>query len=266
MATSDKAKPSSSPTRSTKTDGGKAPSKTGRAIGRPPGKRSIGKEVLIEKTVELLRRLPPEKLSLTAAAQNSGVHLTLFKYYFQDRTRLLVDVARHLSVEIGVRVKAVEHAFVPAQERLRIRIDAMVDFYFLNPFYHRLMLEILADEKDALAGELINVWMTRTLGIYREIIDAGVTEGSLRPLDERYTFLALMGLCEQFHNGLRLFDKAHVPAAGSAEEAAAEYKAFLYDLIFNGLAARHASTQRGPVDAAPAEPPVMAKRRKTQRD
>ena len=73
---------------------GTSAGKTSRAIGRPTGKSRIGKELLVEKTAELLRTMPPEKLSLSVAARHAHVHLTLFKYYFQDRTRLLIDVAR----------------------------------------------------------------------------------------------------------------------------------------------------------------------------
>ena len=40
------------------------------------GSGELGKEVLIEKTAQLLRTLPPEKLSLTAAAQAANVHLS----------------------------------------------------------------------------------------------------------------------------------------------------------------------------------------------
>jgi AcrR family transcriptional regulator len=217
----------------------------GRSIGRPAGKKSVGKEVIIIKTVELLRTMPPEKLSLTGVAKNAGVHLTLVKYYFQDRTRLLVDVARHLTIELGEkRVRAGEQAQLTPQERLRVRIDAMVDFYFLNPFYHRLMLEIIADEKDELAGELISHWIYRTLEIYHGIFSAGVAEGTLRPLDEPFTYLAIMGLCEQFHLGLRLFNRAQIGPRETTEQAAARYKEFLYDLVFNGLAARPISLDR----------------------
>jgi AcrR family transcriptional regulator len=122
--------------------------KVTRAIGRPTGKRRIGKELLIEQTAELLRTLPPEKLSLSVAARHARVHLTLFKYYFQDRTRLLVDVARMLSKEFGDSVAAVESDATSAPDRLAIRIDAMVDFLMANPFYHRLMVEIIGDETD----------------------------------------------------------------------------------------------------------------------
>jgi AcrR family transcriptional regulator len=207
-----------------------------RAIGRPARKKGVGKETILLKTVELLRVLPPEKLSLTLAAKNAGVHLTLIKYYFADRTRLLVDVARHLTLELGERVRSSEHNQVPPLERLRIRIDTMVDFYFLNPFYHRLMLEIIADEEHELAGELISVWISKTLEIYDGIISAGIGEGILRAVDPRFTYLAIMGLCEQFHLGVRLFERAQIGPRESTEQSAAKYKKFLYDLVFHGIA------------------------------
>jgi AcrR family transcriptional regulator len=209
--------------------------KAARAIGRPAGKRRIGKELLIEKTAELLRTVPPEKLSLSMAARHARVHLTLFKYYFQDRTRLLVDVARTLSRGIGDRVAAIEGDTRSAPERLAIRIDAMVDFFLINPHYHRLMVEIIGDA-DPLATELINVWMSKTLEIYSAIIDAGVEEGSLKHIDPYFTFLAIMGLCEQFQHASRLFDRGQL-AGESAEHAAQRYKAFVRELILEGVGA-----------------------------
>jgi AcrR family transcriptional regulator len=228
------------------------PAKASRAIGRPTGKRRIGKELLIEKTAELLRTVPPEKLSLSVAARHARVHLTLFKYYFKDRTRLLVDVARTLSKDIGDRVAAIESNATSAPERLAIRIDTMVDFFMINPFYHRLMVEIIGDETDPLAAELINVWMSKTLDIYRSIIDAGVAEGSLRPIDPYFTFLAIMGLCEKFLHASKLFDRGHAPSDETAEAAAARYKRFVIDMIMEGVRATPpAGVQRPRKGAAP---------------
>jgi AcrR family transcriptional regulator len=229
-----------------------------RGIGRPTNKGSIGKEVLIEKTAQLLRTLPPEKLSLTAAAQAANVHLTLLKYYFQDRTRLLIEVARHLTFKFKAKVEAAEDDRPPPPERLRIRIDAMVDFYFEHPFYHRLMVEIIAETEDPLATELINVWMSRTLEIYRGIMTAGVEQGSLRALDVSFTYLAIMGLCEQFHYSLRLFaDRTTEPATAAPSDrsaaAARRYKAFLYDFVFNGLGARPTDSRMGAPIVAPED-------------
>jgi len=226
-----------------------------RGIGRPTNKGSIGKEVLIEKTAQLLCTLPPEKLSLTAAAQAANVHLTLFKYYFQDRTRLLTDVARHLTLKLGQKVAVAEDDRPPPPERLRIRIDAMVDFYFEHPFYHRLMVEIMASTEDPLAAELINAWMSHTLAIYRGIMADGVEQGSLRALDVSFTYLAMMGLCEQFHYSLRLFPNGtnELAAAARSDSAAAakRYKAFLYDFVFNGLGARPTDSRIGAPIAVP---------------
>lgn len=206
-----------------------------RAKGRPAGKRGIGKAFLIDRTADLLRTVPPEKLSLSMAARHADVHLTLFKYYFTDRTRLLVDVARNLSIRLGDDVAEIEADGLTATERLRIRIDAMADFFFVNPYYHRLMVEIIGDDNDPLATELINIWMTKTLDIYREIIDAGVKEGSLRPINPYFTFIAMMALCEQFQHASRLAAAGGAGGQGTAKEAADQYKAFVYDLLMRGI-------------------------------
>jgi AcrR family transcriptional regulator len=206
-----------------------------RSKGRPAGKRGIGKDHLIHKTIELLRTVPPEKLSLSMAARHAGVHLTLFKYYFTDRTRLLVDVARNLSVKLGGDVAAVESSELTAMERFRIRIDTMVDFFFINPFYHRLMVEIIGEDTDPLATELINIWMTKTLDIYRGIIDAGVKEGSLRPIDPYFTFIAIMALCEQAQHASRLAPPDGTGRRPSADQTAAQYKAYVYELLLSGI-------------------------------
>jgi len=207
-----------------------------RAIGRPMGQGRIGKQTLIEKTVDLLRTTAPEKLSLSMAARHAKVHLTLFKYYFTDRTRLLVDVARALAKSFGDDMAAIEAGALPAPERFRIRVDAMVDFLFINPYYHRLMLEIV-DQNDPLASELISFWISNTVNIYKSIIESGVAEGSLRPIDPYFSFLAIMGLCEQYHHASRFATQTSGTVSRAPERTAAEYKAFVYDLIMKGFGA-----------------------------
>jgi AcrR family transcriptional regulator len=213
-----------------------------RSIGRPAGKSArIGKELLVAKTAELLRTLPPEKLSLSAAARHARVHLTLFKYYFKDRTHLLVDVAFALSVEIGERIANIETGDLSAPDRLAIRVDAMIEFFLLNPFYHRLMVEIMSDETNPLATEMINIWMSKTLDIYRSIIDAGVAEGTLRRVDPQFTFLAIMGICEKFGHTSKLFTRNKFVPHKTPESAAARYKAFVLEMVLEGVGAAPAS-------------------------
>ena len=179
------------------------------------------------------------------AARHAGVHLTLFKYYFTDRTRLLVDVARQLSMQLGQNVAAIETSDLPAPERFRIRIDAMIDFYMKNPFYHRLMVEIIHEDAEPLATELINVWMSKTLDIYDAIIEKGVEEGTLRRVDPYFTFVAIMGLCEQFLHAQRLIDRSGYESdsgkgTGTTEGSVENYKDFIHDLLMRGIAIRPA--------------------------
>lgn len=208
-----------------------------RAIGRPSGKGGIGKEALIARTAVLLRTLPPEKLSLSAAARHAEVHLTLFKYYFRDLNSLLVDLARALSKEIGDRVAEIENEGTSALERLAIRVDTLVEFFSLNPFYHRLMAEILRNDSSPAAAEMIELWNARTVNIYRSIIDAGVAEGTLRPVDPQSTFLAVIGLCEQCANAAQLAVRGPFPPAATPAEAIVRYKKFVLTMILEGIGA-----------------------------
>jgi AcrR family transcriptional regulator len=226
---------------STNTPAGTARKRAPRMQGRPAGEKSIGKDVLIKRAAELLRNLPPEKLSMTAVAKHAGVHLTLVRYYFSGRSRLLASVANYLTIELGDRVREMEQAQTDARERLRIRIDAMVDFYLQNPFYLRLMLEVTNIEKDEFVEELIATWMSKTMEIYRSIIRQGVSDGTLRPLDEFYTFFAIMGLCEQFRLGIRAFERIGIGRAETTDKATARYKEFLYDFLINGIGTRPAA-------------------------
>ena len=213
----------------------KPPTHRTRRIGRPKEKRGVGKEVLIERTKELIRKLPPEKLSLTAAAANAGVHLTLLKYYFHDRARLLVDVAWSLNLDLNDRILAGEGQQAKASDRLHVRIDAIIDFYLLNPFYHRLMLEIMTAEENASSEELIKVWMSKTLTIYRQIFSDGVADGTLRAVDELYIYLAILGLCEQFHHSVRLSNRISGSQGNISNQTVDRYKEFLHEFIFHGV-------------------------------
>jgi AcrR family transcriptional regulator len=206
-----------------------------RSIGRPTGARAIGKTTLVENTAVLLRSLPPEKLSLTAAARFSGVHLTLIRYYFKDRVRLLTEVGRYLTLKLAAIVMSSEAAASTPAGRLRIRIDAMIDFYFEHPFYHRLMLEVVEAEDDQSANAMIGIWISRTLDKYQEIMGAGVADGTFRQLNVPFTYLAIMGMCEHFHFGMQLFSRAGIEENGPA--VSGQYKAFICDLLFNGLSA-----------------------------
>lgn len=216
----------------------KAIERAPRAQGRPAGEKSIGKEILTRNAAELLRTSPPEKLSMAAVAKHAGVHLTLVRYYFKGRSRLLASVAQYLTIDLGDRVKEREQSQTDARERLRIRINTMVDFYFQNPFYLRLMLEVINIEKDPFVEDLIKVWISKTMEIYQDIIKRGVSDGLLRPLDEFYTFFAIMGLCEQFRLGIRTFERIGLGPAENLDEATARYKEFLYDFVINGIGAR----------------------------
>ena len=65
-----------------------------RAKGRPvTGENDVGRERLITAAQTLLKTLPPARVTISRIAQEAGVDPALVRYYFGDRTRLLMAVA-----------------------------------------------------------------------------------------------------------------------------------------------------------------------------
>ncbi len=97
---------------------------------------------------------------------------------------------------------------------------------------------------------MIDLWMSRTVDIYQKIIDAGVAEGTLRRVDPQFTFFAIMGLCEQIEHASKLFEHSQFAPHETPASATARYKAFVLDLVLDGVGAKAVSGARRAKTAA----------------
>lgn len=71
-----------------------------RRIGRPAlGKATVGRDALIAKTCELLARMPPSRVTRAEVARAMKVDPSLIRYYFRDRSTLLLAAVERLSAE-----------------------------------------------------------------------------------------------------------------------------------------------------------------------
>jgi len=71
-----------------------------RSKGRPvTASAGVGREALIAATRQLLQELPPEQVTATAIARRAGGDPALVRYYFGNRTKLLLEVAQQIGGE-----------------------------------------------------------------------------------------------------------------------------------------------------------------------
>lgn len=208
---------------------------TRRSIGRPPASSpGVGRQALIEKTCELLRSMPPDKVTRAAVARHAKVDPSLIRYYFKERSALLVAAAEQITGQFSSAIaKGVAESQTPA-DLLRLRVETMLSTNLANPFFHRLMVDEIVPAKSAAAKQLLHKVNSRALEGYKSILAAGAKDGSLRQVEPAFLFLAVIGMCEFFLNGIPILKNL---IGEDLDEAAttARYREFVFDLLLNGL-------------------------------
>jgi AcrR family transcriptional regulator len=207
-----------------------------RRSGRPAaGNPGVGRELLIEKTCELLRQLPPSRVTTAEVARYTGADPSLIRYYFSDHSSLLVAAAEEVTSRFSVILEESLSKSEPTPEgNLRARIGALLDLNVMYPFFHRLIVEEIVTSKSPAARELLRKLTERGISAYASILAEGTQEGSLRQVDTDLLFLSIIGVCEFFVAGLPILQ---VASGNKLDDAAmtARYRNFICDLILNGL-------------------------------
>jgi AcrR family transcriptional regulator len=212
------------------------PAPAGRGQGRPTRPdQTVGREALIQATIELLAELPPAKVTRAAVARRAGVDPGLIRYYFQDRHSLLLTVAERLMLGPG-RASA-EAAKDPVTRRLTERMRGFLAFMRGYPFIHRLMLDEIAhidsDESRDLFQRINESGVERTTAL----LDEGAAAGETRAVNPLLYYLAGIGLAEFFVAATPII-KSILGENADIDALAHEYEDFICDLLLNGIARR----------------------------
>ncbi|MGH8230942.1 MAG: TetR/AcrR family transcriptional regulator [Steroidobacteraceae bacterium] len=210
-----------------------------RGIGRPAaGPHTVGREALIARTCEMLRRMPPNKITRAEVARHMNVDPSLIRYYFRDRSTLLLAAVERLMAELSQLTEdELAHSDRTPASRLRARVAALLKLNVTYPFFHRLMIDELVTLDAPAAVQFVERLTREGVAGYAEIIDAGVSEGTLRPASVPFLFLAVIGMCEFFVNGMPVLRIA----MGKEFEPRAigeQYREFICSMLLEGLKVR----------------------------
>jgi len=175
-------------------------------------------------------------VSVEQIAQRAGVTKALINYHFGGKRKLYLTIMTSTFAEIVERVEQLAASDRPAPEQLRAFVTLVGEMAAGRPHFPAMMLrEVLAGGAH-LATE-IAPFLMRVLGGVRRIVEHGVRDGTLRPVDPIFTHLSLVGSL--------LFFFATAPfrerLAGATDpplrpRPAAEYVRHVQELITRGLA------------------------------
>jgi len=213
--------------------------KAGRGRGRPRAgaddiDTSVGRDALIDATIDLLKQMPPAAITPVVVARAMRVHPSLIRYYFQNRATLLVAVADKITQQYAKDFDLYAQETGTPESRLAGRIRTMIDLNATYPFFHQLFTTEIVPSDDPAARAIITQLTNRGVGAYSSILRAGLGNGSLHAADPGLLYIAIVGMSEFFGSGHRQLEIAQGIDINEAELREA-YKQFVCDLVLGGL-------------------------------
>jgi len=201
---------------------------------------------LLEAGRELFAERGFDGVPVWTIAERAGVNKAMISYHFGGKRQLYLAIVGATFSEIASLVEELADSRQPAPDVLRELIAVVGDVASRrHPHFCTMMLrEILAGgahlEPEVLAMP------ARILAAVERIVERGVREGALRPVDPLLTHLSLVGSLVFFFGAARFRERVLAARLGIAPPTADQYVKHVQDLITHGLAAPDAG-------AGPAE-------------
>ena len=210
-----------------------------RSPGRPAASgRSVGADAIVLKACELLREVAPRELSIVKLARHANVDRSLIRYYFTDRSGLLLAAARHLFGVLRGRLDAVERRLSGDPETLiREMAVALLEFQIEHPYFHRLMIDEVVNSPKAEAQAFFRTFTLQGVQSFRDMAAATARRGGFRSHEGVFLYLAIIGVCEFFVTGRPILEVAF-GATFNAADINRQYAQFLRDYVIDGIRKR----------------------------
>ncbi len=202
-----------------------------RGQGRPSD-GGVGRKVIIESTKRILRELPPSRITISLVAREAGVDPALVRYYFKDRSNLLMEVVDDLLRGLP---RNPEYLGNPA-DFIRERVHEAHKFSRSAKHMQRLMIDELADAKSEDVRTRHRELNQRAIAVYRNLLDHD-EDGKLRPYEPMFLYLVIVGIFDFFVSA-ELMVKSVAPPGTDMAKLSSDYADFVADLLLHGLLRR----------------------------
>ena len=199
-----------------------------RGKGRPAD-NSVGRDALLATAKRLIKDLPPARVTISLIAREAGVDPALVRYYFGDRSNLLMAVAETMLAE------STQAELDPAEPVVAIEqvIRRTAHFTTSTKHIHRLMVDELAGARSAAIGEHLGELNRGAVNDLDQLMRPDDPTG-LRPVNPAFLHLALLGLFDFFASAEPVVRQL-VPQGTDMRRLAVDYEDFVVDLLLNGL-------------------------------
>jgi len=218
-----------------------------RASGRPFADATVGRDIILDATVLLLKSRTPEQLSISEIALAAGVTRALVRYYFSDLRGLLGEVTERLMGELQDRMGKALQMRGTVTERVHQRLLLRLEFMREHPHFERLALSEIyhSGSGDAMPDSESPLKRTTRRGL--ELTSLLLNDSPASTVDPRFVHLAILSVSAFLPNAQPLLVELFGHGA-KAERKINEYLWFVSALLADRI------EQGDPPDGAAPSP------------
>lgn len=183
---------------------------------------------------QLMTERGSTEVSLSEIAQKSGLNSALVKYYFGNKSGLLMALLRKALAPSMEQLRHLASMPISPQAKLRIHISGMVNNYFRYPFVNHLMHQMLAEDATFYGPLIAEEFGKPVAEAQKEILESGMAAGCFRGVDPVLFYFHIVGACDQLFYGR--YQLQHIFSVDEVDEALKrQYVDHLYGITLNGI-------------------------------
>jgi len=164
---------------------------------RAAPQRPAARELLLEAASAVMSERQTIDVALSDIAARAEVNVALVSYYFGGKDGLLLALAkRDAAKALGDLDRLLSLNISPA-EKLRRHLAGVIRTFFRYPYLYRLLAALMRDSSEENAREITTFFAEPLARTAKEVMEAGIADGTIRPVDPDLFYMAALGACEQ---------------------------------------------------------------------
>ena len=208
--------------------------KTKRNPGRPnSADAGDAKAAILQAARRLLQDNLPARVTNSMIAREAGADPALIRYYFGDRSSLLLALVKELMKTANPPPPA---APMDARQFLDWRIDGTLRFARTTRSMQRLMIDELAESSSKEVRDAVHAQNATLIQRYAEILKDQIGD-EIVDVDPLFLHVAILGVVEFFIAAQSTILPLAEPGT-DPQDLADRYESFVVDLFLNGLRKR----------------------------